>query len=68
MDRERVLTLDGIAGFDWVRQQVVWKDVEGPNPGDYAWGDLDKIVDRRRHPVHRPHSRAEPRQATRPRA
>ncbi|MBP9919397.1 MAG: hypothetical protein KBF43_12485 [Dermatophilaceae bacterium] len=30
--------------------------------------DLDKIVDRRRHPVHRPHSRAEPRQATRPRA
>ncbi len=44
-DRERVLTLDGIAGFDWVRQQVVWKDVEGPNPGDYAWGELDKIVD-----------------------
>ena len=44
-DRERVLTLNGIAGFDWVRQQVVWKDVEGPNPGDYAWGELDKIVD-----------------------
>jgi hypothetical protein len=43
-DRERVLTLDGIAGFDWVRQQVVWKDVEGPQ-GNYAWGDLDKIVD-----------------------
>jgi polysaccharide biosynthesis protein PslG len=43
-DRERVLTLDGIAGFDWVRQQVVWKDVEGPQ-GNYAWGELDKIVD-----------------------
>jgi polysaccharide biosynthesis protein PslG len=43
-DRERVLTLDKIAGFDWVRQQVVWKDVEGPNPGDYAWGELDNIV------------------------
>src|SRR5215212_9212739 len=43
-DRERVLTLDTIAGFDWVRQQVVWKDVEGPQ-GNYAWGDLDKIVD-----------------------
>ena len=43
-DRERVLTLDGIAGFDWVRQQVVWKDVEGPQ-GTYAWGELDKIVD-----------------------
>jgi hypothetical protein len=42
-DRERVLTLDGIAGFDWVRQQVVWKDVEGPQ-GNYAWGELDKIV------------------------
>lgn len=44
-DRERVLTLDGIAGFDWVRQQVVWKDIEGPQPGNYAWGELDKIVD-----------------------
>jgi hypothetical protein len=44
-DRERVLTLDGIAGFDWVRQQVVWKDIEGPEPGNYAWGELDKIVD-----------------------
>jgi hypothetical protein len=43
-DRERVLTLDTIAGFDWVRQQVVWKDVEGPQ-GQYAWGELDKIVD-----------------------
>jgi hypothetical protein len=43
-DRERVLTLDTIGGFDWVRQQVVWKDVEGPQ-GNYAWGELDKIVD-----------------------
>ncbi len=43
-DRERVLILDQTAGFDWVRQQVVWKDVEGPNPGDYAWGELDQIV------------------------
>ena len=43
-DRERVLTLDKIAGFDWVRQQVVWKDIEGPNPGNYAWGELDNIV------------------------
>src|SRR6266511_3498721 len=42
-DRERVLTLDGIAGFDWVRQQVVWKDIEGPQ-GVYAWDELDKIV------------------------
>lgn len=43
-DRGRVLDLTNIAGFDWVRQQVVWKDVEGPTPGNYAWGDLDNIV------------------------
>ena len=43
-DRDRVLTLNGIAGFNWVRQQVVWKDIEGPNPGDYAWGELDQII------------------------
>ncbi|MBC8159914.1 MAG: hypothetical protein H7Z42_01735 [Roseiflexaceae bacterium] len=43
-DRERVLTLNSIAGFEWVRQQVVWKDIEGPNPGDYAWGELDLII------------------------
>jgi hypothetical protein len=43
-DRDRVLTLNGIAGFTWVRQQVVWKDIEGPNPGNYAWGELDLII------------------------
>ena len=43
-DRERVLTLTTIAGFDWVRQQVVWKDIEGPTPGNYAWGELDNVV------------------------
>lgn len=43
-DRERVLTLTQIAGFDWVRQQVVWKDIEGPTPKDYKWGELDNIV------------------------
>jgi polysaccharide biosynthesis protein PslG len=43
-DRGRVLILTNNAGFDWVRQQVHWKDIEGPNPGDYAWGDLDSIV------------------------
>jgi len=44
-DRERVLQLTTIAGFDWVRQQIVWKDIEGPNPGDYMWGELDNIVE-----------------------
>jgi hypothetical protein len=43
-DRERALTLANAAGFDWVRQQVVWKDIEGPTPGSYAWDELDKIV------------------------
>ncbi|HEU5087242.1 MAG TPA: hypothetical protein VFT99_07345, partial [Roseiflexaceae bacterium] len=43
-DRARVLTLTNIAGFTWVRQQIQWKDMEGPEPGNYAWGDLDGIV------------------------
>jgi hypothetical protein len=44
-DRERVLTLSEIAGFTWVRQQIQWKDIEGPEPKDYKWGELDNIVD-----------------------
>jgi len=43
-DRERVLALTNIAGFDWVRQQIVWKDIEGP-AGNYLWDQLDDIVD-----------------------
>ncbi|GAB4111579.1 MAG: cellulase family glycosylhydrolase [Roseiflexaceae bacterium] len=43
-DRSRVLTLTNIAGFTWTRQQIQWKDIEGPNPGEYAWGELDNIV------------------------
>ena len=44
-DRERVLALTNIAGFDWVRQQIVWKDLEGPEPGQYMWPkELDDIV------------------------
>jgi hypothetical protein len=31
------------AGFGWIRQQIHWKDLEGP-PGRYAWGELDAIV------------------------
>ena len=32
------------AGFGWIRQQIHWRDQEGP-PGNYAWGDeLDQIV------------------------
>jgi len=35
-DRERVLTLTEIAGFDWIRQQIHWKDIEA-SPGVYYW-------------------------------
>jgi hypothetical protein len=43
-DRPRVLELARIAGFDWTRQQIHWKDIEGP-PGQYSWGELDQIVE-----------------------
>ncbi len=44
-DHERVLQLTKNAGFDWIRQQIVWRDTEGPNPGEYVWDDLDTIVE-----------------------
>jgi polysaccharide biosynthesis protein PslG len=42
-DRERVMTLVDNAQFDWVRQQIHWKDIEG-KPGEYYWDELDDIV------------------------
>ena len=33
----------GEAGFGWIRQQIHWKDLEGPR-GRYAWGELDAVV------------------------
>ncbi len=44
-DAERVLQLAQNAGFDWIRQQIHWKDTEGPEPGMYAWDELDYIVE-----------------------
>jgi hypothetical protein len=43
-DRTRVLALTKIAGFDWVRQQIHWKDIES-SPGVYYWNELDNIVE-----------------------
>lgn len=43
-DRNRVLTLAEIAGFDWVRQQIHWKDIEA-SPGVYYWDEVDKIIE-----------------------
>jgi len=43
-DRATPLRLAHDAGFGWIRQQIHWKDQEGP-PGFYAWGDeLDLLV------------------------
>ncbi|HWQ14617.1 MAG TPA: hypothetical protein VNL77_17605 [Roseiflexaceae bacterium] len=43
-DRSTPLVRARDAGFGWVRQQIHWRDQEGP-PGRYAWGDeLDQIV------------------------
>jgi hypothetical protein len=45
-DYERVLQLTKNAGFDWVRQQIVWKDMEMFEPVQkYVWDQLDPIVD-----------------------
>lgn len=43
-DAERVTTLAGIAGFDWIRQQVPWKDMETPER-TFGFEELDRIVD-----------------------
>ena len=38
------MTLTEIAGFDWVRQQIHWKDIEA-SPGVYYWDEVDKIIE-----------------------
>lgn len=43
-DRQRVLELVKDLGFSYVKQQVVWYDTEGA-PGQYAWDELDRVVD-----------------------
>ncbi|MCB0192347.1 MAG: cellulase family glycosylhydrolase [Anaerolineae bacterium] len=30
-------------GFNWVKFQMAWKDVEG-SPGDYGWGEWDSVI------------------------
>lgn len=32
------------AGFNWLKIQVPWKDIEGGGKGQYGWGGLDSIV------------------------
>lgn len=42
-DSERVLALADIAGFNWLRQQIHWRDLEGER-GQFVWRPLDQIV------------------------
>ncbi len=42
-DRTLPLRRTNEAGFGWIRQQIHWKDIEGP-PGRYGWSELDGIV------------------------
>jgi polysaccharide biosynthesis protein PslG len=42
-DRDTPLQAARDAGFGWVRQQIHWRDQEGP-AGNYLWGELDDIV------------------------
>lgn len=43
-DRDTPLAMARDAGFGWVRQQIHWRDQEGP-AGNYVWGELDPIVE-----------------------
>lgn len=44
-DRARVMQLTQNAGFDWVRQQIYWRDIEDPENGIWAWDEIDQIVE-----------------------
>lgn len=42
-DRDTPLRMAGEAGYTWIRQQIHWRDQEGP-AGNYAWGELNDVV------------------------
>jgi hypothetical protein len=44
VNRDAALIKARDANFGWIRQQVHWKDQEGP-AGNYVWGELDAIVE-----------------------
>jgi hypothetical protein len=43
-DKERVNQKARDAGFNWIRQQVSWRDLQSINRY-FAWGEVDSIVD-----------------------
>ncbi|HUS15364.1 MAG TPA: hypothetical protein VM536_10155 [Chloroflexia bacterium] len=42
-DHQRILNAVKDVGFNWIKQQVQWSDIESPK-GSYSWGELDSIV------------------------
>ena len=44
LDRSLVTRLTKDAGFDWIKQQVVWFYTEPDQKGAYDWRELDKVV------------------------
>jgi hypothetical protein len=42
-DRYTALRKTGEAGFEWVRQQIHWRDIEDGS-GQFFWDELDQIV------------------------
>jgi hypothetical protein len=50
-DRQRLLNMVNDLHFNWITQQIEWKDTEIPK-GVYYWGELDNVVnDARSHNV-----------------
>lgn len=43
-DRQKVYALAKQGGFEWIRQQIHWRNIEDRS-GAYYWDELDKIVD-----------------------
>ena len=44
-DKDRVLRLAKDAGFEYVRQQAPWADIQDGATRQYLWGELDAVVD-----------------------
>ncbi|MBF6613984.1 MAG: cellulase family glycosylhydrolase [Chloroflexi bacterium] len=42
-NRDRIMSGVNDLGYDWVKQQVQWKDTENPK-GTYYWDEIDNIV------------------------
>lgn len=43
-DRSFVVDVTRDAGFNWLKQQILWKYTEPVVKGEYDWAELDKVV------------------------